>query len=214
LVGPSGSGKTTIVSLIPRFYDVTSGQVKIDGHDVRQVKIKSLRRHIGMVLQDPVLFSGSIRENLLYGNPGATESEIIAASKAANAYEFIRSLPDRFETEVGERGTFLSGGQRQRVTIARAFLKNPRILILDEATAALDSESEHLIRNAMERLVRDRTVIIIAHRLSTVTGADRILVLSGGTIVEAGTHGQLLKACALYRGFCRRQFHVSDSGPD
>ncbi|MBN2132237.1 MAG: ABC transporter ATP-binding protein [Sedimentisphaerales bacterium] len=214
LVGPSGSGKTTIVSLIPRFYDVTAGRIRIDGRDVRDVKIKSLRRHIGMVLQDPILFSGSIRENLLYGNPGATDAEVIEASQAANAFDFIMSLPGRFETDVGERGTFLSGGQRQRITIARAFLKNPRILILDEATAGLDAESEHLIRTAMERLVVGRTVIVIAHRLSTVTHADRILVLSDGAIVESGTHQELLAQGGLYRGLCRRQFSSVELGAD
>ena len=206
LVGHSGSGKSTIVSLIPRFYDVSAGQVKIDGHDIRDIKIKSLRRHIGMVLQDPILFSGTIRENILYGNPSATDAEVIEASKAANAYDFILSLPNGFETEVGERGAFLSGGQKQRITIARAFLKNPRILILDEATSSLDTESEQLIQEAMGRLVTGRTTFIIAHRLSTVIHADRILVLSAGSIVESGTHTQLLVKGGIYRDFYARQF--------
>ena len=206
LVGPSGSGKTTIISLIPRFYDVHAGQVRIDGRDVRDVTIKSLRRHIGMVLQDPILFSGSVRENILYGKPNATDEEVIEASRAANAYEFIMSMPHGFDSEVGERGCFLSGGQRQRLTIARAFLKDPKILILDEATANLDPESEHLIQNAMKRLVIGRTTFIIAHRLSTVINADRILVLSAGQVVESGTHHELLANGGLYREYHRKQF--------
>jgi ABC-type multidrug transport system fused ATPase/permease subunit len=173
LVGPSGSGKSTIVSLIPRFYDVNDGRVKIDGQDVRSLKVKSLRHHIAMVLQDPILFSGSIRENILYGDPTATDAEVIEAAKDAGAYEFIMSLPEGFETEVGERGGLLSGGQRQRITIARAFLKNPKILILDEATASLDPESEFVIQDAMRRLVTGRTTVIIAHRLSTIINANR-----------------------------------------
>jgi subfamily B ATP-binding cassette protein MsbA len=211
LVGPSGSGKTTIISLIPRFYDVHSGHVRIDGHDVRDVTIKSLRRHIGMVLQDPILFSGSVRENILYGEPEATDDEVIAASRAANAYEFIMSMPHGFDSEVGERGCFLSGGQRQRITIARAFLKDPKILILDEATANLDPESEHLIQNAMKRLVIGRTTFIIAHRLSTVINADRILVLSAGKVVESGTHHELLANDGLYREYHRKQFASAEA---
>jgi len=206
LVGPSGSGKTTIVSLIPRFYETCAGHILIDGRDVQDVTIKSLRRHIGMVLQDPILFSGSVRENILYGKPEATEEEVIEASRAAHAYEFIMSLPHGFDSEVGERGCFLSGGQRQRITIARAFLKNPKILILDEATANLDPESEHLIQNAMKRLVIGRTTFIIAHRLSTVVNADRILVLSAGKVVESGTHHELLANGGLYREYHRKQF--------
>ncbi len=210
LVGPSGSGKTTIISLIPRFYDVNAGQVRIDGHDVRDVTIKSLRRHIGMVLQDSILFSGSVRENILYGKPEATEEEVIAASQAAHAYEFIMSQPHGFDSEVGERGCFLSGGQRQRITIARAFLKDPKILILDEATANLDPESEHLIQAAMKRLVVGRTTFIIAHRLSTVINADRILVLSAGQVVESGTHHELLANGGLYREYHRKQFAAAE----
>ncbi len=211
LVGPSGSGKTTIVSLIPRFYDVAAGHVLIDGHDVRDVTIKSLRRHIAMVLQDPILFSGSVRENILYGKPWATHEEVIEAARAANALEFIQAMPNGFESEVGERGGFLSGGQRQRVTIARAFLKDPRILVLDEATANLDPESEHLIQNAMKRLIVGRTTFIIAHRLSTVVNADRILVLSAGKVVESGTHHQLLANGGLYRDYHRKQFASAET---
>jgi ABC-type multidrug transport system fused ATPase/permease subunit len=211
LVGPSGSGKTTVVSLIPRFYDVCAGHVRIDGHDVREVKIESLRRHIGMVLQDPILFSGTIRENILYGRPAATDAEVLEAARAANALEFITSLPNGFDTEVGERGSALSGGQRQRVTIARAFLKDPKILILDEATANLDPESEHLIQTAMKRLIVGRTTFIIAHRLSTVVNADRILVLSAGQVIESGTHHQLLANGGLYRDFHKRQFASAET---
>lgn len=204
LVGPSGSGKSTIISLIPRFYDVQSGAVKIDGHDVRDVKLRSLRRHIGVVLQTPVLFSGSIKENILYGKPKATDEELVEACRAANAYDFIRALPKGFETEVGEGGAMLSGGQRQRITIARAFLKDPRILILDEATSALDSESERLIQAALERLMVGRTTFVIAHRLSTIIGADKIFVLQGGRLVDAGTHDELLLREGVYRGLYRQ----------
>lgn len=213
LVGPSGSGKTTIVSLIPRFYDVNAGCVRIDGHDVRDVKVKSLRRHIAMVLQDPILFSGTIRENILYGDPTASDADVVEASKAANAYEFIQSLPGGFDAEVGERGTLLSGGQRQRITIARAFLKDPKILILDEATAALDTESEQLIQSAMSRLIAGRTTFTIAHRLSTVVNADRIFVLSNGRIVESGTHYELLAQAGLYRDLHEKQFVSPASRP-
>jgi len=211
LVGPSGSGKTTIVSLIPRFYDVAAGRVLIDGHDVRDVTIQSLRCHIGMVLQDPILFSGSVRENILYGKPWATDEEVIEAARAANALEFITAMPNGFESEVGERGSFLSGGQRQRITIARAFLKDPRILTLDEATANLDPESEHLIQGAMKRLIAGRTTFIIAHRLSTVVNADRILVLSAGRVVESGTHHELLANGGIYREFHRKQFASAET---
>ncbi|MEN6334040.1 MAG: ABC transporter ATP-binding protein [Phycisphaerales bacterium] len=211
LVGPSGSGKTTIVSLIPRFYDVSAGAVRIDGRDVRDVKVKSLRQHIGMVLQDPILFSGTIRENILYGRPSATDEEVMEASRAANALDFITALPGGFDTEVGERGSCLSGGQKQRVTIARAFLKDPKILILDEATASLDPESECLIQAAMKRLVAGRTTFIIAHRLSTIINADRILVLSAGRVIESGTHQELLASGGLYRDFHRKQFASAEA---
>lgn len=198
LVGPSGAGKSTVVSLIPRFYDVDDGAVYIDGYDVREVKVKSLRKHVGMVLQTPILFSGSIWDNVRYGKPDATEEEIVAASKAANAYGFIQELPHGFCTEVGEGGSFLSGGQRQRVTIARAFLKDPKILILDEATSSLDSESEKLIQEALEKLMEGRTTFIIAHRLSTIENADRILVMENGQLVETGTHKYLMHNRGVY----------------
>ncbi|MGQ9779996.1 MAG: ABC transporter ATP-binding protein [Bacillota bacterium] len=206
LVGPSGAGKTTLVNLIPRFYDVDAGAIRIDGHDIRDLKLKSLRRHIGIVLQDPVLFSGSIRENVLYGNPRASVEEVIAACKAANAHDFIMALPQGYDSEVGERGAHLSGGQRQRITIARAFLKNPRILILDEATSVLDAESEKLVQEALERLMVGRTTFIIAHRLSTIINADLILVLDHGRLVEAGTHASLMAAGGLYCRLFARQF--------
>lgn len=199
LVGPSGSGKSTLVGLIPRFYDANFGSIEIDGQDVRDLKMKSLRQHIGMVLQTPILFSGTIRENILYGRPRASDSDVIAACKAANAYDFIRALPDGFGSEVGERGTFLSGGQCQRITIARAFLKDPKILILDEATSALDSESERSIQAALDQLMIGRTTFVIAHRLTTIEGADRILVLDSGRLVDDGTHGQLLNRPGVYQ---------------
>jgi subfamily B ATP-binding cassette protein MsbA len=209
LVGPSGSGKTTLVNLIPRLYDVGAGRVTIDGRDVRDIKIKSLRRHIAMVLQDPVLFSGTIRENILYGNPSADEQDVIKAAKAANAYDFIRSLPNGFDTQVGERGALLSGGQKQRITIARAFLKDPAILILDEATSSLDSQSEYLIQDAMTRLVKGRTTFIIAHRLSTIIHADQIFVLSAGSVIESGTHDELLHKVGTYRDLYDGQFKAA-----
>jgi ABC-type multidrug transport system fused ATPase/permease subunit len=206
LVGMSGSGKTTIISLIPRFYDIEYGKIKIDGTDIKEIKIRSLRENIGIVLQDPVLFSGTIRENILYGNPKASEQDVIKACNDANAYDFIMKLPKTFDTEVGERGVFLSGGQKQRLTIARAFLKNPKILILDEATSNLDSESERLIKEALEKLMLDRTTIIIAHRLSTIINADKILVLHHGKITETGNHDELLALNGIYHNLYQRQF--------
>lgn len=211
LVGPSGSGKTTIVSLIPRFYDVASGCVRIDGMDVRDITMESLRRHIGMVLQDPVLFSGTVRDNVLYGLPEASDEQVMEACRAANALEFIATLPQGFDTEVGERGCQLSGGQKQRITLARAFLKDPRILILDEATSSLDTESEKLIQDAMQRLMAGRTTFIIAHRLSTVTHADNILVLQAGRVVEQGSHLDLMGRDGLYCRFYRRQMDLGQS---
>ncbi len=206
LVGASGSGKSTLVSLLPRFYDATSGRVLIDGHDIREVTFKSLRRQIGLVLQDSILFSATLRENLLYGRPKASEAEILTAAEAANAMEFIKTLPEGLDTMIGERGLKLSGGQRQRVAIARAFLKNPAILILDEATSSLDSESEHLIQEALARLMRGRTTIVIAHRLSTVVEADKIVVLQNGRVVEIGRHDELLMRGGHYAFLARRQF--------
>ncbi|MEZ4599514.1 MAG: ABC transporter ATP-binding protein [Syntrophotaleaceae bacterium] len=214
LVGPSGSGKSTVVSLIPRFYDVKGGRISIDGQDIRDVTLTSLRRQIGVVLQTPILFSGSVRDNILYGNPRASHEEVVQAARAANALDFIQSLPMGLDTEVGEGGAFLSGGQKQRLTIARAFLKNPRILILDEATSALDSESERLIQEALERLTAGRTTFTIAHRLSTIVNADLILVLDKGRVVESGTHVQLLQRDGIYRNLYRQQFAASLEAAD
>ena len=197
-VGMSGGGKSTIVSLIPRFYDVTSGAVKIDGKDVREVDIKSLRSQIGIVLQDNILFSDSVKQNILMGKPDATDEEVIAAAKAANAHDFIMQLPNGYDTKVGERGVKLSGGQKQRIAIARVFLKNPPILVLDEATSALDLESEALIQESLERLDSDRTTIIIAHRLSTITHADKIFVIDHGKVVEEGNHESLMAKKGVY----------------
>ncbi|HEY8391632.1 MAG TPA: ABC transporter ATP-binding protein [Capillibacterium sp.] len=214
LVGPSGAGKTSLVNLIPRFYVPTSGAVLVDGYDVRDVKIASLRRQIGLVPQETILFGVSIRENIAYGKPDATEEEIINAAKMANAHEFISALPDGYQTLAGERGSQLSGGQKQRIAIARALLRNPRILILDEATSALDTEAERLVQEALERLMKGRTTFIIAHRLSTVQGADKIVVLSHGRIVEVGTHAELLQARGLYAKMYGegRIFHNDDEG--
>ncbi|WP_027415600.1 ABC transporter ATP-binding protein [Aneurinibacillus terranovensis] len=198
LVGASGGGKSSLISLLPRFYDVTGGTLRIDGYDVRAVTMRSLRSQIGMVLQDNILFSDSIRENILMGNPAASEEEVIAAAKAANAHDFIMELANGYDTEIGERGVKLSGGQKQRVAIARVFLKNPQILILDEATSALDLESEHLIQQSLERLAQDRTTIIVAHRLSTITHADKIVLIEDGQIKEEGTHEELMKAQGAY----------------
>ncbi len=198
LVGPSGAGKTSLVNLIPRFYDPISGEILIDGQNIKMLKISSLRKQIGLVPQETVLFGVSIRENIAYGKPGATEKEIIAAAKMANAHDFIMELPKGYATLAGERGSKLSGGQKQRIAIARALLRDPRILILDEATSALDSESERLVQEALEHLMKGRTTFIIAHRLSTVQCAHKILVLAGGKIVEKGTHEELLAANGLY----------------
>jgi len=207
LVGPSGAGKTTLVNLIPRFYDPTEGCITIDGHDIRKVRIRSLREQIGIVPQETALFGGSVGDNIRYGKLDATTEEIEAAAQAANAHDFIKELPQGYDTLVGERGVKLSGGQRQRVAIARALLKNPRILILDEATSSLDSESEQAVQEALERLMRDRTTFVIAHRLSTITNADWIAVLDSGRIVEQGTHEALLaREGGLYRRMYALQF--------
>lgn len=212
LVGPSGAGKSTLINLIPRFYDVLSGQICIDGIDVREVNVKSLREQIGMVPQETLLFSDTVAANIRYGRLEATEDEIVAAAKAANAHEFIvRDLPDGYETAVGERGVKLSGGQRQRVAIARAILKDPRILILDEATSSLDSESEALVQEALERLMQGRTSFVIAHRLSTVVNADWVLVLNQGQVVEQGTHAELLaNPDGLYTRLHQMQFGTAE----
>ncbi|RTZ56945.1 ABC transporter ATP-binding protein [Bacillus sp. SAJ1] len=192
LVGMSGGGKSSLVSLIPRFYDVTEGAILLDGTDIRRFKVRSLRDKIGMVLQDSILFSESIQANILLGKPGATTEEVYEAAKAANAHDFILNLPNGYDTQVGERGVKLSGGQKQRIAIARVFLKNPPILVLDEATSALDLESEHLIQEALDKLAKDRTTFIVAHRLSTITHADRIILIEHGRIVEMGTHEELM----------------------
>ena len=198
LIGPSGSGKTTICSLLPRFYDVTGGRVTIDGKDVRDLTLESLRNQIGLVQQDVYLFCGSIKENIAYGKPGASMEEIEDAARKANIHDFIMELPDGYDTFVGERGTRLSGGQKQRISIARVFLKNPSILILDEATSALDNESERWIQKSLEELAKNRTTITIAHRLSTIRNADEILVVADNGIAERGTHEELLKQGGIY----------------
>jgi ABC-type multidrug transport system fused ATPase/permease subunit len=211
IVGPTGSGKSTVVSLIPRFYDVQSGVVKIDGQDVRDYKVKSLRDKIGYVLQDTVLFRGTILENIAFGRPEATKEEIIAAAKLANADEFISHMPQGYDTMVGERGSTLSGGQRQRIGIARVMVRNSPILLLDEPTAALDSESEKLVIDALQRLMEGRTVIAIAHRLSTIRDANQIIVITGGVVAENGTHDELMARNGLYAELHRTQF---DTGKD
>lgn len=201
LVGPSGGGKTTICSLLPRFYDVTGGRVTVDGQDIRSLTLKSLRSQIGVVQQDVYLFSGSIRDNIAYGKPEATEEEIIEAAKCANIHDFIMELPDQYDTFVGERGARLSGGQKQRISIARVFLKNPPILILDEATSALDNESERWIQHSLEELSKNRTTITIAHRLSTIKNVDEIIVITENGIAERGTHETLLEKNGIYAGY-------------
>jgi ATP-binding cassette, subfamily B, putative efflux pump len=202
LVGMSGGGKSSLVSLIPRFYDVTAGEILLDGTDIRNFHVRSLRDKIGMVFQDNILFSDSVKENILLGNPKATDEEVIQAAIAANAHEFIMNLPSGYDTKVGERGVKLSGGQKQRIAIARVFLKNPPLLILDEATSALDLESEHLIQESFETLAKDRTTFIVAHRLSTITHADRIVLIEHGEITEIGNHEQLMeKQGGYYRLF-------------
>ena len=201
LVGPSGSGKTTICSLLPRFYDVTGGSITVDGKDIRGLTLKSLRSQIGMVQQDVYLFDGTIKDNIAYGKPGASDEEIIKAAKCASIHDFIMELPDKYDTYVGERGTRLSGGQKQRISIARVFLKNPPILILDEATSALDNESERWIQKSLEELSKNRTTITIAHRLSTIRDADEIIVITEDGIAERGTHAELLEKDGLYAAY-------------
>lgn len=198
LVGPSGGGKTTLCALIPRFYEANDGRILVDGKNIKNITQKSLREHIGIVQQDVYLFSGSVRENIAYGKPDCTEEEIIEAAKLAGAHEFILTLPDGYDTYVGERGVKLSGGQKQRISIARVFLKNPPILILDEATSALDNESEYLIQQSLEKLAKGRTTFTVAHRLTTIKNADRILVLTENGIEESGTHKELIEKNGLY----------------
>ncbi|MFN3648155.1 MAG: ABC transporter transmembrane domain-containing protein [Armatimonadota bacterium] len=210
-VGPSGSGKTTMTKLLLRFYDVSGGAIRIDGRDLRELPLRELRRQVGVVLQEPILFTGSVRHNIALGRRGATDEEIVQAAKAANAHDFIMELPEGYDTLVGERGAHLSGGQRQRVSIARALLKDPRILILDEATSSLDSESERLIQEALGRLMEGRTSFVVAHRLSTIVNADQILVLDRGRVVERGTHDELLLRNGLYAELCAKQFIGQES---
>jgi len=204
LVGSSGAGKTTLCSLIPRFYDVNSGTIRIDGKDIREVTLKSLRSQIGIVQQDVYLFAGTIFENIAYGKPGATMDEVIEAAKNANAHEFIMSFPDGYNTDIGQRGIKLSGGQKQRLSIARVFLKNPPILIFDEATSALDNESEKVVQDSLESLAKNRTTFVIAHRLTTIQNAEKILVLTEEGIAESGTHEELL----AQRGIYEKLYHM------
>ena len=206
MVGPSGAGKSTIASLLYRLYDPAAGRLELDGVPFAELDPEWLRRQVGVVAQEPLLFSTSIAENIRYGRPEATDAEVEAAATLANAHAFISTFPEGYQTLVGERGIQLSGGQKQRVAIARAVLKDPRILILDEATSALDAESEHLVREALERLMKGRTTLVIAHRLSTVKDADRVVVLDAGNIVQAGTHSDLVGAEGLYRRLVERQF--------
>jgi len=209
LVGPSGAGKTSIANLLCRFYDPTHGRILVDGHDLRQVKIRSLRQHVAVVLQDTFLFNSTIRENLLYGKPDASQEELVAAAKAAYAHEFIEQLPQGYETEIGERGVKLSGGQRQRLALARAILADPRILILDEATSSVDAEAEYLIQQALEQVMKGRTSLVIAHRLSTIRNADQIIALASGRISEVGNHRELLARGGLYSQLYQRQLELA-----
>jgi ABC-type multidrug transport system fused ATPase/permease subunit len=210
LVGRSGAGKTSFINLIPRFYDAMEGGIYVDGVDVRHVCQMELRKHIALVLQETFLFNGTVRENLRYGKLEASDEEIEAAAQAANAHEFIVRLPDGYDTPIGERGVKLSGGQKQRLAIARAVLANPKILILDEATSSVDSESEFLIHQALDRLMEGRTTFIIAHRLSTIRDANTILVLEDGVIIERGTHRELIAAGGAYSRMYRQQFWLDD----
>ncbi|MPM98329.1 putative ABC transporter ATP-binding protein [bioreactor metagenome] len=210
VVGPSGAGKTTIANLIPRFYDISAGKITVDGYDIRQVTLDTLRRQIGIVPQETVLFNGTVYDNILYGDLNATDEQVFAAAKAANAHKFITDMPEGYQTQIGERGSKLSGGQRQRIAIARAILKNPQVLILDEATSALDTESEHLVQEALDKLMIGRTSFVIAHRLSTVQRADVILVMERGEIAERGTHAELIRKGGLYSKLHQVQFGGSE----
>lgn len=209
LVGPSGAGKTSIANLLCRFYDPTHGRVLLDGHDLRELKVASLRSHVAVVLQDTFLFNDSVRRNLLYGKPDATDEELIAAARAAYAHDFITSMPQGYDTEIGERGVKLSGGQRQRLALARAILADPRILILDEATSSVDAEAEYLIQQALEEVLKGRTALVIAHRLSTIRGADKIIALENGRIREIGNHRELIAANGLYSQLYQRQLELA-----
>ena len=205
LVGPSGAGKSTFCALIPRFYDVCAGNITLDGTDIRQVTLESLRRQIGVVQQEVYLFAGTVLENISYGCPGASREMVVEAAKQAAAHEFITALPDGYDTDIGQRGVRLSGGQKQRLSIARVFLKDPPVLIFDEATSALDNASEAAIQAALERLRRGRTTLVIAHRLSTIRNAERIIVLADGTVAEQGTHAELLERGGVYAGLYNQQ---------
>ena len=198
LVGSSGAGKTTLCNLIPRFYDVTKGEITIDDTDIRKIKLENLRNNIGIVQQDVYLFAGTVYDNIRYGKKNATKEEVIEAAKNANAHEFIMSLPNGYETDIGQRGIKLSGGQKQRLSIARVFLKNPPILIFDEATSALDNESEKVVQESLEKLAKNRTTLVIAHRLTTIRNAEKILVLSENGIEEQGTHDELINKHGIY----------------
>jgi ATP-binding cassette subfamily B protein len=209
LAGHTGAGKSTLINLVCRFYDVNDGAILIDGHNIRDVKIDSLRAQIGVVLQNPFLFNGTVAENIAYGKPGATMREIIAAAKAANAHDFILDFPDGYDTIVGERGERVSGGERQRISIARAILKDPRILILDEATSSVDTETEAKIQEALNRLIEGRTVFAIAHRLSTLKHANRLLILEKGKLAEMGTHDELIEMDGIYAKLCKMQTELS-----
>jgi subfamily B ATP-binding cassette protein MsbA len=213
IVGPTGGGKSTIVSLIPRFYDPTTGRIEIDGVDIREYKLAGLRDQIGYVLQETVLFQGTIRDNIAYGRAGATEEQVLEAAKLADADEFIAKMPHGYDTVVGERGATLSGGQRQRIGIARAIIRNNPILILDEPTAALDTESEQSVVKALETLMKGRTVITIAHRLSTIRDADKILVLKEGVVAEQGTHDELMALGGVYADLYQVQFNTEAAKP-
>ncbi|MFQ3459077.1 ATP-binding cassette domain-containing protein, partial [Bradyrhizobium sp. UFLA01-814] len=210
LVGPTGSGKSTVLSLLPRFYEASGGRVLIDGLDVSSYKLATLRAQVGFVLQETVLLRGTIRENIAYGCPGATEEQIVAAAKVANAHDYISAMPHGYDSMVGERGDTLSGGQRQRIGIARAVVRNSPIMILDEPTAALDTESEHLVIDALRQLMKGRTVIMIAHRLSTIANADKIVVLKDGVVVEQGSNDELLALGGVYAELHRIQYDTSN----
>ena len=209
LVGPSGGGKSTVASLVSRLYDPDGGRITLDGEDFRDLDPDWLREVVGIVPQEPILFATTVAENIRYGRPGASDEEVLSAATAANAHEFVAAFPDAYETIVGERGVRLSGGQKQRVAIARAILKDPKVLVLDEATSALDAESEHLVQEALSRLMKGRTTLIIAHRLSTVREADRVLVMDGGQVVQSGSHDELVGVDGIYRQLVQRQFSAA-----